>query len=53
MKLAAPYSLITTIVRSVESAMLDELGSTPDEVAATLRDLGIKGVRNTVLPSAS
>ncbi len=28
--------------------MLDELGSTPDEVAAALRRLGIKGVRNTV-----
>jgi hypothetical protein len=27
--------------------MLDELGGTADEVAATLRNLGIKGVRNT------
>lgn len=28
--------------------MLEELGSTADEVAATLRAKGIKGVRNTV-----
>jgi hypothetical protein len=28
--------------------MLDELGSTPDEVADALRALGIQGVRNTV-----
>lgn len=28
--------------------MLDELGTTPDEVAASLRARGIKGVRNTV-----
>jgi hypothetical protein len=28
--------------------MLDQLGSTPDEVADTLRTLGVKGVRNTV-----
>ena len=28
--------------------MLDELGGSADEVAATLRGLGIQGVRNTV-----
>ena len=28
--------------------MLDELGTTPDEVADALRARGIKGVRNTV-----
>jgi hypothetical protein len=28
--------------------MFDDLGTTPDEVAATLRARGIKGVRNTV-----
>jgi hypothetical protein len=28
--------------------MLDELGMTPEEVAASLRAQGIKGVRNTV-----
>jgi hypothetical protein len=27
--------------------MLEELGATPDAVAATLRSLGIKGIRNT------
>jgi hypothetical protein len=28
--------------------MLEELGATPDQVANTFRDLGIRGIRNTV-----